>query len=195
MTKTMSVRVNNDVYTMFTDVCNNEGVSIAQKMKQLVTDCITPSCKTENKFEPTGNIDEDRKLLDSIPREDLEKSLSTLQSKNRIEKSLRMLEPTTRKTLDEKIRVLDSKKKVEPEFTQSKDGLGEFMKSLMNDSRKNNYTYNQNLVKMAFDPYFKDMKQSITDLNTKFEQKIDLDKQKKKMGCIPSKLSCSGKFV
>jgi len=83
------------------------------------------------------------------------------------------------------------KKKVEPEFTQSKDELGEYMKMLMSDSRKNNHTYNQNLVKMTFDPYLKDLKQSITDLNTKFEQKIDEDKPKKKMSCIYSKSSCS----
>ena len=53
---------------------------------------------------------------------------------------------------------------------------------LMSDSRKNNHTYNQNLVKMTFDPYLKDLKKSITDLNTKFEQKIDLDKPNKKNG-------------
>ena len=106
-----------------------------------------------------------------------------------------ILDSKPRKTLEEKIRVLDSKKKVEPKFTQSKDELGEYMKMLMGDSRKNNHTYNQSLVKMTFDPYLKDLKQFITDLNTKFEQKIDLDKPKKKMGCISSKNSCSGKFV
>jgi hypothetical protein len=104
-TKTMSLRINNEVYDMFSDVCNNEGVTIAQKMKQLVTDCITPSCKTENKSELTGNIDEDRKILDSMTREDLGKSL-------------RILDSTPRKTLDQKIRVLDSKnrKKIESEL-------------------------------------------------------------------------------
>ena len=91
--------------------------------------------------------------------------------------------------------MLDSKKKVEPEFTQSKDELGEYVKLIMSDSRKNNHTYNQNLVKMRFEPYLKDLKQSITDLNTKFEQKIDLDQPKKKMGCIFTKTSRSGKFV
>ena len=104
-TKAIGSRVNSEVYTLFTDVCNNEGVTIAQKMKQLVTDCITPSCKTENKSELTGNIDEDRKILDSMTREDLGKSL-------------RILDSTPRKTLDQKIRVLDSKnrKKIESEL-------------------------------------------------------------------------------
>ena len=36
----MSLRVNNDVYTIFTDVCNNEGITISQKLNQLVTEQI-----------------------------------------------------------------------------------------------------------------------------------------------------------
>ena len=163
MTKTMSLRVNNDVYTMFTDVCNNEGITISQKLNRLVTDQIA----LLNEYEKDNKVESepltDSQILDSKPR----------------------------KTLEEKIRVLDSKKKVEPKFTQSKDELGEYMKMLMSDSRKNNHTYNQSLVKMTFDPYLKDLKQSITDLNTKFEQKIDLDKPKKKMGCIFGKSSFS----
>ena len=36
----MSLRVNNDVYTMFNDVYNNEGIPISQKLNLLVTDQI-----------------------------------------------------------------------------------------------------------------------------------------------------------
>jgi len=180
MTKTMSLRVNNDVYTMFTDVCNNEGITISQKLNRLVTDQIALLKEYEKDYKVEPEPLTDSQILDSMPRKTLEEKIRVLDSKTRKE---------------EKIRIIDSKKKVEPEFTQSKDELGEYMKMLMSDSRKNNHTYNQSLVKMTFDPYLKDLKQSITDLNTKFEQKIDLDKSKKKMGCIPSKLSCSGKFV
>ena len=35
----------------------------------------------------SGNVDEDRKVLDAMPRQDLEKSLRTLDSKNRKEKN------------------------------------------------------------------------------------------------------------
>ena len=178
-TKTIGSRVNSEVHTLFTDVCNKEGVTMSQKINQLVTDCVSFPSKTKNKVESnlllSGNIDEDRKLLDSMTREDLEKSLRPLDSK-------------PRKTLDEKIRILDSKnrneKKVEPEFNQSKDELGEFMKSLMNDSRKNNHNYNQDLIKLAFAPYLKDLKQSISDLNIKFDTKIDEDRMKKGMSCF-----------
>jgi hypothetical protein len=149
---------------MFTDVCNNEGITISQKLNQLVTDQIAILIEYEK----------DNKV-ESEPMNS--------------EKLIKVLDSKTRK--EQKIRIIDSKKKVQPEFTQSKDELGEYMKMLMNDSRKNNYTYNQSLVKMTFDPHLKDLKKSITDLNTKFEQKIDEDKPKKKMSCIYSKPSCS----
>ena len=99
-------------------------------------------------------IDEEKKLLDSIPRGDLEKLLGKIKVRK------------------------------EPEFDQSKDELGEFMKSLMNNSRKNNHNYNQDLVKLAFAPYLKDLKQSISDLNIKFDTKIDEDRMKKGMSCF-----------
>jgi antitoxin component of RelBE/YafQ-DinJ toxin-antitoxin module len=183
-TKTIGSRVNSEVHTLFTDVCNKEGVTMSQKINQLVTDCVSFPSKTKNKVESnlllSGNIDEDRKLLDSMTREDLEKSLRPLDSK-------------PRKTLDEKIRILDSTNrkdnKIELEFNQSKDEVGKFMKSLMNDSRKNNYNYNQDLVKLAFSPYLKDLKQSIADLNTRFDTKIDEDKMKKGMECFTER-SC-----
>ena len=174
MTKTMSLRVNNDVYTMFTDVCNNEGITISQKLNQLVTDQIAllKEYEKDNKVESEPmNLEKPIKVLDSKPKETLEEKIRRLDSVNRI------------------LREEQMKKKVEPEFSQSKDEIGEYIKTLMSDSRKNNYTYNQNLLKMAFEPYLEDLKKSITDLDTKFEQKIDLDKPKKKMGLASP--SCS----
>ena len=48
-TKTIGSRVNNEVYTLFTDVCNNEGITMSQKINQLVTDCVSLPSKKENK--------------------------------------------------------------------------------------------------------------------------------------------------
>ena len=160
-TKTIGSRVNNDVHAMFSDLCNNEGVTIAQKIKQLVIDQIALLTEYEKDNKVKSEPFTDSQILDSMPR----------------------------KTLEEKIRIIDSKKKVEPEFTQSKDELGEYMKMLMSDSRKNNHTYNQSLVKMTFDPYLKDLKQSITDLNIKFDTKIDEDRMKKGMECFTERSS------
>jgi len=42
---------NNEVHTLFTDVCNNEGITMSQKINQLVTDCVSFPSKTENKVE------------------------------------------------------------------------------------------------------------------------------------------------
>jgi antitoxin component of RelBE/YafQ-DinJ toxin-antitoxin module len=39
-TKAIGSRVNSEVYTLFTDVCNKEGVTMSQKINQLVTDCV-----------------------------------------------------------------------------------------------------------------------------------------------------------
>jgi len=36
---------------LFTDVCNNEGITMSQKINQLVTDCVSFPSKTENKVE------------------------------------------------------------------------------------------------------------------------------------------------
>lgn len=50
-TKTIGSRVNGEVHTLFTDVCNNEGITMSQKINQLVTDCVSFPSKTENKVE------------------------------------------------------------------------------------------------------------------------------------------------
>tara|TARA_B110000467_G_C18197595_1_gene409875 strand:- start:513 stop:818 length:306 start_codon:yes stop_codon:yes gene_type:complete len=84
-TKTIGSRVNNEIHTLFTDVYNNEGITMSQKINQLVTDCTTLPCKTANKIE-------------SEPRDSLSKFLNTLENKSRQEK---------------KIRVIDSKKEDE----------------------------------------------------------------------------------
>mgnify|MGYP006122465679 CR=1 FL=1 len=84
MTKTISLRVNNDVYTMFTDVCNNEGVMISQKLNQLVTDqiAILKEYEKDNKVEPEPmDLEKPIKVLDSKPRETLDKKIRVLDSK------------------------------------------------------------------------------------------------------------------
>jgi len=47
--KTIGSRVNNEVHTLFSDVCNNEYVTISQNINQLVTDYVRFSNKTNNK--------------------------------------------------------------------------------------------------------------------------------------------------
>ena len=84
MTKTMSLRVNNDVYTIFTDVCNNEGITISQKLNQLVTDqiAILKEYEKDNKVEPEPmDLEKPIKVLDSKPRETLDKKIRVLDSK------------------------------------------------------------------------------------------------------------------
>ena len=77
-TKTIGSRVNNDVHAMFSDLCNNEGVTIAQKIKQLVIDqiAILKEYEKDNKDEPEPmNLEKTIKVLDSKPRETLEEKI------------------------------------------------------------------------------------------------------------------------
>jgi hypothetical protein len=83
-TKTIGSRVNNDVHAMFSDLCNNEGVTIAQKIKQLVIDQIALLTEYEKDNKVKSEPFTDSQILDSMPR----------------------------KTLEEKIRIIDSKKKL-----------------------------------------------------------------------------------
>ena len=127
-TKTIGSRVNSEVHTLFTDVCNKEGVTMSQKINQLVTDCVSFPSKTKNKVESNlllSQVDEDRKLLDSMPRE----------------------------TLDEKIRIYDSKirkeEKVEPKFTPSKAELDEIIQSVSNNVSKHLEQLNKQIQELT----------------------------------------------
>ena len=69
---------------MFTDVCNNEGVMISQKLNQLVTDqiAILKEYEKDNKVEPEPmDLEKPIKVLDSKPRETLDKKIRVLDSK------------------------------------------------------------------------------------------------------------------
>ena len=69
---------------MFTDVCNNEGVMISQKLNQLVTDqiAILKEYENDNKVEPEPmDLEKPIKVLDSKPRETLDKKIRVLDSK------------------------------------------------------------------------------------------------------------------
>jgi len=70
-TKTIGSRVNNEVHTLLTDVCNNEGITMSQKINQLVTDCVTIPSKTENKveYESLHNKEKSIRVVDSKKKE------------------------------------------------------------------------------------------------------------------------------
>jgi antitoxin component of RelBE/YafQ-DinJ toxin-antitoxin module len=87
-TKTIGSRVNDEVHTLFTDVCNNEGITMSQKINQLVTDCVSFPSKTENKVEPEPLINKEKpiRVIDS-------KS----SSRNSLDSFLNKLENNTKK--------------------------------------------------------------------------------------------------
>jgi antitoxin component of RelBE/YafQ-DinJ toxin-antitoxin module len=83
-TKTIGSRVNDEVYTLFTDVCNNEGITMSQKINQLVTDCVSFPSKTPNKVEPEPliNIEKSIRVIDSklSSRDNLNTFLNKLEN-------------------------------------------------------------------------------------------------------------------
>ena len=83
-TKTIGSRVNGEVYTLFTDVCNNEGITMSQKINQLVTDCVSFPSKAENKVEPEPLINKEKpiRVIDSklSSRDSLNSFLNKLEN-------------------------------------------------------------------------------------------------------------------
>ncbi|NWJ30139.1 hypothetical protein HX850_04410, partial [Marine Group I thaumarchaeote] len=80
-TKTIGSRVNSEVHTLFTDVCNDEGVTMSQKINQLVTACVTFPSKIENKVE-SEPIEKSTNILDSTTKNLLENMIKKLDDKN-----------------------------------------------------------------------------------------------------------------
>jgi len=185
-TKTVSTRINENVHTLFTEYCNQKGMTISNMLSHFVNDIVSQNKdyinssqynKNDESAKPQ-NFSQDEPLKEELkPRKTLDQKIRIVDSKNRkIDEEKKLLDSIPRGDLEKLLGKIKVRK--EPEFDQSKDELGEFMKSLMNNSRKNNHNYNQDLVKLAFAPYLKDLKQSISDLNTKFDTKIDEDRMK-----------------
>jgi len=86
-TKTIGSRVNGEVHTLFTDVCNNEGITMSQKINQLVTDCVSFPSKTKNKVEPEPIVNTEKtiRVLDSksLPNDSLSIFLNKLENNSR----------------------------------------------------------------------------------------------------------------
>jgi antitoxin component of RelBE/YafQ-DinJ toxin-antitoxin module len=80
-TKTIGSRVNSEVHTLFTDVCNDEGITMSQKINQLVTDCVAFPSKIENKVKPEP-IEKSTNILDSASKNILKNLIKKMNEKN-----------------------------------------------------------------------------------------------------------------
>ena len=101
-TKTIGSRVNGEVHTLFTDVCNNEGITMSQKINQLVTDCVAFPSKTENKVEPEP-IEKPTDILDSVSKNILKNMIKKLDEKNiqQLQESISNLKTSMDEKLEE----------------------------------------------------------------------------------------------
>ena len=89
-TKTVSTRIDNEVHTLFTDYCNQQGKTMSQMLNQFVNDVVT-----QNK----DLVDSSQCSIDSDEK-------TNSQSKN------------IKEILQQSIRIIDDRQKKTPKFDQ-----------------------------------------------------------------------------
>ena len=99
-TKTVSTRIDNNVHTLFTDYCNQQGMTMSQMLNQFVNDVVEAnkdlvdssqcSIESDEKTNSTREILQKAiKILDeNRQKEELSKFLKSLENKKSSTKSL-----------------------------------------------------------------------------------------------------------
>ena len=121
-TKTVSTRINENVYTLFTEYCNQKGRTMSEMLSLFIKDIVTQNKDFINSLQCSIDSDE-------------EKESTTTQNFSQDEPLEEELKP--RKTLDQKIRVFDSNKsrvnmvhEVNQDFIKHVDEIKEAIKNL-----------------------------------------------------------------
>ena len=117
-TKTVSTRIDNEVHTLFSDYCNQQGKTMSQMLHLFIDDIVSQNKDYINSLQFNKN-DESTKTQNFSQDEPLEEELKP------------------RKTLDQKIRVFDSKSRkvklvheVNQDFIKHVNELKEAIKNL-----------------------------------------------------------------
>jgi len=102
-TKTIGSRVNSEVHTLFTDYCNQQGMTMSQMLNQFVNDVVeankdlvdSSQCsmdsdeKTNSQSKNIKDIlQQSIRIIDDRQKEDLSKFLKTLENKKSSTKTL-----------------------------------------------------------------------------------------------------------
>ena len=102
-TKTVSTRIDNNVHTLFTDYCNQQGMTMSQMLNQFVNDVVeankdlvdSSQCsmdsdeKTNSQSKNIKDIlQQSIRIIDDRQKEDLSKFLKTLENKKSSTKTL-----------------------------------------------------------------------------------------------------------
>jgi len=121
-TKTIGSRVNGEVYTLFTNYCNQKGRTMSQMLNLFINDIVKQN--KDSLVSLQCSIDSDK-----------EKESTTTKNFSQDEPLEEELKP--RKTLDQKIRIFDSKKsrvnmvhEVNQDFIKHVDEIKEAIKNL-----------------------------------------------------------------
>ena len=99
-TKTVSTRIDNNVHTLFTDYCNQQGMTMSQMLNQFVNDVVeankdsvdSSQCSMdsdEKTNSPTEILQKAIRIIDERKqKDDLSKFLKTLENKKSSTKTL-----------------------------------------------------------------------------------------------------------
>ena len=84
-TKTVSTRIDNNVHTLFTDYCNQQGMTMSQMLNQFVNDVVEANKDLVDSSQCSIDSDEkteSKELTKFSQDEPLEETLKSLQNKN-----------------------------------------------------------------------------------------------------------------
>lgn len=102
-TKTVSTRIDNEVHTLFTDYCNQQGKTMSQMLNQFVNDVVSQNKDLIDSSKCSIDSDEEtesKDLPEFSQEQPLEEFFKSLQNKNNQEILLHSVETSFRENID-----------------------------------------------------------------------------------------------
>ena len=138
-TKTVSTRIDNNVHTLFTDYCNQQGKTMSQMLNQFVNDVVTQNkdlidssqCSIESD-EETESKELPKFSQDEQPRDILKEVMKILDEKNK-KKIIHSVETSFRENIDHmKMEIEALERKIDKKLQEDK--MKKQMACFKNDS-------------------------------------------------------------
>ena len=138
-TKTVSTRIDNNVHTLFTDYCNQQGMTMSQMLSQFVNDVVEANKDLVDSSQCSIDSDEETKSneltkfsQDEQPRDILKEVMKILDEKNK-KKIIHSVETSFRENTDHmKIEIEALERKIDKKLQE--DRMKKQMACFKNDS-------------------------------------------------------------
>lgn len=135
-TKTVSTRIDNEVHTLFTDYCNQQGKTMSQMLNQFVNDIVSQNKDLIDSSQCSIESDEEtesKELPKFSQEQPLEELLKSLQNKNNQEILLQSVETSFRENIDHmKMEIEALERKIDKKLQE--DRMKKQMACFKNDS-------------------------------------------------------------